>query len=389
MTGQVLSKPISKGKRAAAQDLPRNKNNGKRARTEPTPPADRSLLPCRLEQTSQSSELLLLSSSSAAAAVATTTRTWACPFSLHPVQGHFYTKPCRAKKIGRFSDLLGHFGREHIAPVFCPRCGTVFGGKNKTAAFERHQRQEVDCRPHPSGAQPHDGFVSKGELERVLDRKKKKIAAGLEAETEWFRYWSRIFPDDPPPVSPYHHETADEERLRKALPQAIESMLEGYLMSDEGKLDAEAVARIRQYCRSKQVAPGIASSRPRPEPTQFPPLIGNTSFRSRSASRGTGDRTAPNLQSRPAQRQQAQLLYSQTDGYFSLEGTDHDPLDGFIDHMSSLDADAAMSHSQLVEQEPGELELFDFHGYLKEGEDMEAEFLFSPEPPPGGGSDSG
>lgn len=260
MTGQVYSKPVPTGKRAAPQNLSRNDNNGKKARTETTLPAGQSLLPSENEQPLQDAEL---PPTTTITITTTPTIQLACPFSLHPVQKQFYTK-CRDFTFKRFSDLRVHFIRHHIRPACCFRCGNVYVCREKHEVCARHLRQQVPCKPHPSRARPHAGFSSEDELEALLGKGQR--GSGITLESKWLGYWSKIFPGDPPPESPSHHETADAERLRRALPQAIEDAVKNFLRSErragEGhaERDAETMARFLQYCRKLDVAAASGAS---------------------------------------------------------------------------------------------------------------------------------
>ncbi|KAJ0313404.1 hypothetical protein COL516b_000340 [Colletotrichum fioriniae] len=79
-----------------------------------------------------------------------------------------------------------------MQPHYCSRCGRQF----ETQTEERCHTRQQDCSKRAN--QPPDGIThdQQKELKERVDRK-------LAVKEQWFAVWAIVFPDMPPPESPY------------------------------------------------------------------------------------------------------------------------------------------------------------------------------------------
>lgn len=124
-------------------------------------------------------------------------RLLACPFWKKDSIRH---RDC-FKGVKRIRDVKQHLRRNHLQPVFCPRCGMEFG--DREAELRNHMRAAKQCEnrsfPEPDGITA----VHQKALKRYSDR-------GADEAAQWFVIWDHLFPGgpngEPPPrrpTSPY------------------------------------------------------------------------------------------------------------------------------------------------------------------------------------------
>lgn len=138
-------------------------------------------------------------------------RLLACPFWKKDSIRH---RDC-FKGVKRIRDVKQHLRRNHLQPVFCPRCGMEFGDQD--AELRNHMRAAKQCEnrsfPEPAGITS----LHQKALKRYSDR-------GADEAEQWFVIWDHLFPGgpngEPPPrrpVSPYvdHGASEDVSALRE------------------------------------------------------------------------------------------------------------------------------------------------------------------------------
>ncbi|KAK1467931.1 hypothetical protein CCUS01_06889 [Colletotrichum cuscutae] len=113
----------------------------------------------------------------------------ACPFYKADKRTH---NRCSLLQLNRIRDVKQHLYRKHMQPHYCSRCGRQF----ETQTEERCHTRQQDCSKRAN--QPPDGIThdQQKELKERVDRK-------LAVKEQWFAVWTIVFPDMPPPESPY------------------------------------------------------------------------------------------------------------------------------------------------------------------------------------------
>ncbi|KAK0381380.1 hypothetical protein CLIM01_01241 [Colletotrichum limetticola] len=113
----------------------------------------------------------------------------ACPFYKADKRTH---NRCSLLQLSRIRDVKQHLYRKHMQPHYCSRCGRQF----ETQTEERCHTRQQDCSKRAN--QPPDGITQdqQKELKERVDRK-------LAVKEQWFAVWTIVFPDTPPPDSPY------------------------------------------------------------------------------------------------------------------------------------------------------------------------------------------
>ncbi|KXH50824.1 hypothetical protein CSIM01_01673 [Colletotrichum simmondsii] len=113
----------------------------------------------------------------------------ACPFYKADKRTH---NRCSLLQLNRIRDVKQHLYRKHMQPHYCSRCGRQF----ETQTEERCHTRQQDCSKRAN--QPPDGIThdQQKELKERVDRK-------LAVKEQWFAVWAIVFPDMPPPESPY------------------------------------------------------------------------------------------------------------------------------------------------------------------------------------------
>ncbi|KXH44744.1 hypothetical protein CNYM01_02209 [Colletotrichum nymphaeae SA-01] len=113
----------------------------------------------------------------------------ACPFYKADKRTH---NRCSLLQLNRIRDVKQHLYRKHMQPHYCSRCGRQF----ETQTEERCHTRQQDCSKRAN--QPPDGIThdQQKELKERVDRK-------LAVKEQWFAVWAIVFPDIPPPDSPY------------------------------------------------------------------------------------------------------------------------------------------------------------------------------------------
>lgn len=131
-------------------------------------------------------------------------RLFACPFWKHDPGRH---RACFGKRLDRICRVKQHLVRSHMPAFYCDRCLAVFPSPERKRAHLRDERATCVF----DDAARLDGITSEQRTE--LSRKPRghgRAGGGgggggppPDARSQWFAVWAVVFPDLPPPASPY------------------------------------------------------------------------------------------------------------------------------------------------------------------------------------------
>jgi hypothetical protein len=132
-------------------------------------------------------------------------RLLACPFWKKDPIGH---RDC-FRGVRRIRDVKQHLRRSHQQPVFCARCGTIFG--DEQAALTEHVRAAERCQMREF---PEPGGIN-AEHQKALRRYSDRSA---DERQQWYVIWDYLFPGGlngkpppPRPNSPYVDQDLSED----------------------------------------------------------------------------------------------------------------------------------------------------------------------------------
>ncbi|KAJ4403410.1 hypothetical protein N0V82_010661 [Gnomoniopsis sp. IMI 355080] len=118
-------------------------------------------------------------------------RQFACPFQKRDPVKH---QDCLKLTLTRIKDVKQHLRRRHMQhKYYCPRCYDTF---DNTRERDEHTRSSTctTLEKVPAFEGISDDQIT--ELSKCADR-------NLKVDLQWFNIWKIIFPDDPPPPSPF------------------------------------------------------------------------------------------------------------------------------------------------------------------------------------------
>ncbi len=185
---------------------------------------------------------------------------FACPFLIFdPVRHHDCLKSDKLWEVNRVKQ---HLARRHYQPVlFCDRCKAIFQNRHEHRRHLQEDNATCTYKSWDSG-----DFLIDQTQQRELSKRSK---SALEPE-RWFAVWNILFPDHPRPPSPYYidvgssdlrlfreyargrgrallrqelqaaeirepgvslSEEAQESYTLSAIHQALDSMIQGFLLS--------------------------------------------------------------------------------------------------------------------------------------------------------------
>lgn len=114
---------------------------------------------------------------------------FACPFYKKQPQQY---RNCSRLTLSRIKDVKQHLQRNHEEPIHCARCYEIFDTKHRRDAHVRgpacQVKQKVDF-----------GGVTAGQEKMLAKRGKRSHTP----EQQWFDIYGILFPEQPPPDSPY------------------------------------------------------------------------------------------------------------------------------------------------------------------------------------------
>lgn len=113
---------------------------------------------------------------------------FACPFfKKDPVK----YSDCHRYRLLRIRDVKQHLRRCHCRLIYCPVCDETF---QKEEDRDTHTRQRT-CQEVP--------FRIDGMTKLQQEKLAEKIWIKTSEDTQWFKMFTTVFPDEQPPSSPY------------------------------------------------------------------------------------------------------------------------------------------------------------------------------------------
>lgn len=123
------------------------------------------------------------------------TLTWACPFYLYSRRQY---RPCLQHKLSRIVDVRTHILRKHRQASHCPNCGCIFPNDSEDTLRNNHIREQSCQRLVDGFSYPGATADQWSEITAVGSARRQRTD-----EQRWFEIWGILFPESPPPESPF------------------------------------------------------------------------------------------------------------------------------------------------------------------------------------------